>query len=266
MVSTRYHVLPGAGGVSRSTIVHQRLWEHCQHLIMRIIFGQEKKSKAKTRTMGAVEALLLIIEWQPKAIHFPPATDGWDSDLLLSIQDQRDDPYSNQADLPGTRWMADIVEPARMSDRMSWMLLGCAQSLAHELGLYDFSNSGYQPTSQLQPPIQRSRRLRVAKLLFIFTEQLSSRLGCTSLVPSTLGRALREHPSDTPDSAFMSAWVELTNLLRTIRDVLFPSTSGVQELLLSIRYINIIKHFQEQLATWKNAHLKTDSRLSVLLI
>src|SRR6478735_6080204 len=71
MISSRYHVLSGHGGLARSTIVHHRLWEHCQHLVMRIIFGQEKRSKAKTRTRGSIEALLLIIEWHPQAIHLP---------------------------------------------------------------------------------------------------------------------------------------------------------------------------------------------------
>ncbi|KAK7215724.1 hypothetical protein V2G26_003727 [Clonostachys chloroleuca] len=256
MISARYHTLPGVGGTTRGVIIHQRLWDHCQHLIMRIIFGQEKKSKAKTRTVGALEALLLIHEWQPNAIHFPPGSDGWDSDLLLSVQDDRDDPYGNQADAPGTRWMADIVEPARMSDKMSWMLLGCAQSLAHELGLYD-PNKTDIPGSH--PLSQRSRGPRLAKLLYIFIEQLSTRLGCTSLAMHTQGRALPDRSPAAPDSAFLSAWIELTSLLRTISDVLFPSSLEARQILLGSRYINIIKHFKGQLLSWKAAHLKDEN-------
>lgn len=122
MISSRYHILSGHGGLARSTIVHHRLWEHCQHLVMRIIFGQEKRSKAKTRTRGSIEALLLIIEWHPQAIHLPPASDGWDSSTLLTDIDPRDDQFDNQADTTNdneAQWLRDVILPAKTSDRMS---------------------------------------------------------------------------------------------------------------------------------------------------
>ncbi|KAF5650007.1 ARO80-positive transcription regulator of ARO9 and ARO10 [Fusarium sp. NRRL 52700] len=128
MISSRYHALNGHGGLARSTIVHHRLWEHCQHLVMRITFGQEKRSKAKTRTRGSIEALLLIIEWHPQAIHLPPASDGWDSPTLLTDFDPRDDQFDNQADANDdneAQWLRDVILPAKTSDRMFWMLLGC---------------------------------------------------------------------------------------------------------------------------------------------
>ncbi|KAF5964826.1 positive transcription regulator of ARO9 ARO10 [Fusarium bulbicola] len=122
MISSRYHVLSGHGGLARSTIVHHRLWEHCQHLVMRIIFGQEKRSKAKTRTRGSIEALLLIIEWHPQAIHLPPASDGWDSSTLLTDFDPRDDQFDNQADTTDdneAQWLRDVILPAKTSDHLS---------------------------------------------------------------------------------------------------------------------------------------------------
>ncbi|KPM35711.1 hypothetical protein AK830_g10868 [Neonectria ditissima] len=155
MISTRYHLLPGTGGVARSALLHHRLWEHCQHLVMRIMFGQEKRSKAKTRTRGFIEALLLMIEWHPRAIHFPPAADGWDSSLIITDSDPRDDQFGYQADAmedSEARWLGDVVAPAKTSDRMSWMLLGCAQSLALELGLSDVANKGDQAAILNQPP------------------------------------------------------------------------------------------------------------------
>ncbi|TXC04314.1 hypothetical protein FocTR4_00002182 [Fusarium oxysporum f. sp. cubense] len=122
MISSRYHVLVGHGGLARSTIIHHRLWEHCQHLVMRIIFGQEKRSKAKTRTRGSIEALLLIIEWHPQAIHLPPASDGWDSSTLLTDLDPRDDQFDNQADDTNdneAQWLRDVILPAKTSDHLS---------------------------------------------------------------------------------------------------------------------------------------------------
>ncbi|KAF5720069.1 ARO80-positive transcription regulator of ARO9 ARO10 [Fusarium mundagurra] len=261
MISSRYHVLSGHGGLARSTIVHNRLWEHCQHLVMRIIFGQEKRSKAKTRTRGSIEALLLIIEWHPQAIHLPPASDGWDSSTLLTDFDPRDDQFDNQADSTDdneAQWLRDVILPAKTSDRMSWMLLGCVQSLALELGLCDDNERG---DVSAKPPGFKAEQTRLRDLLYIFLEQQSSRLGCPSMMPTSVSRFMSE-PSARDvqgDSAIVTAWLDLTNLTRTIIDVLCPSAVGIQEILSSCRYINIIKHFQKQLAGWKTTHLSQGS-------
>ncbi|KAH7144519.1 hypothetical protein B0J13DRAFT_555417 [Dactylonectria estremocensis] len=262
MISTRYHILPGTGGVARNTILHHRLWEHCQHLVMRIMFGQEKRSKAKTRTKGSIEALLLMIEWHPRAIHFPPASDGWDSSLIISDFDPRDDEFGNQADTTESneaRWLGDVVAPAKTADRMAWMLLGCAQSLALELGLCDAGGKADPTAAMTQPPGLQAQKSRLCELLYIFMEQHSSRLGCPSMVPAAMTRLLSEPSGATgEDSAMMTAWLDLTNLLRTITDVLFPSATGIRELLGGCRYVNIIKHFQQQLMSWKITHLRLD--------
>ncbi|KAF5684669.1 positive transcription regulator of ARO9 ARO10 [Fusarium denticulatum] len=257
MISSRYHVLSGHGGLARSTIVHHRLWEHCQHLVMRIIFGQEKRSKAKTRTRGSIEALLLIIEWHPQAIHLPPASDGWDSSTLLSELDPRDDQFDNQADDTNdneAQWLRDVILPAKTSDRMSWMLLGCVQSLALELGLCD---DGERGDTSARPPGFKAEQTRLRDLLYIFLEQQSSRLGCPSMMPTSVSRFMSEPSAKDVQgkSATVTAWLDLTNLTRTIIDVLCPSASGIREILSSCRYINIIKHFQKQLAAWKTTHL-----------
>ena len=261
MISARYHILPGAGGTSRGTLIHQRLWEHCQYLIMRVVFGQEKRSKARTRTMGAIEALLLIIEWHPKAIHFPPPADGWDADILLSANDCRDNPFGNRADTdhPGERWLRVVVTPTKMSDRMSWMLLGCAQSLATELGLCDANGVENSPGTTATPDTQMARRSQICKLLLIFGEQLSARLGCASIASSSLSRIPSVRSDKGQHSVFMTAWIEITYLFRTISDALFPSTIGTRQLLSSYKYVNVITHFQQQLLSWKAAHLHESS-------
>ncbi|KAK9853251.1 hypothetical protein MYU51_007083 [Penicillium brevicompactum] len=138
MISSRYHTLPGVGGYSRSFFIHHRLWQHCQHLLLRITLGQEKISKAKTRTIGSIEALLLMSEWHPRALQFPPETDGWDSDFIMTSPDIRDPPSTE--DIPvSSRWREDVVEPTKRFERMSWMVLNSALALAHELGVFSCS-------------------------------------------------------------------------------------------------------------------------------
>ncbi|KAI7763145.1 hypothetical protein LZL87_012182 [Fusarium oxysporum] len=239
MISSRYHVLSGHGGLARSTIVHHRLWEHCQHLVMRIIFGQEKRSKAKTRTRGSIEALLLIIEWHPQAIHLPPASDGWDSSTLLTDLDPRDDQFDNQADETNdneAQWLRDVILPAKTSDRMSWMLLGCVQSLALELGLCD---DGERVDMSSQPPGFKAEQTRLRNLLYIFLEQQSSRLGCPSMMPTSVSHFMSE-PSTRDgqgDSSTLTAWLDLTNLTRTIIDVLSLSSHACEDLKIEFNYL-----------------------------
>ncbi|KAF5574006.1 ARO80-positive transcription regulator of ARO9 and ARO10, partial [Fusarium subglutinans] len=187
-----YRVLSGHGGLARSTIIHHRLWEHCQHLVRGIIFGQEKRSKAKTRTRGSIEALLLIIEWHPQAIHLPPASNGWDSSTLLTDFYPRDDQFDNQADTADdneAQWLRDVILPAKTSDRMPWMLLGCVQSLALELGLCD---DGERVDVSAKPAGFKAEQTRLRDLLYIFLEQQSSRLGCPSMMPTSVSRFMSE--------------------------------------------------------------------------
>jgi hypothetical protein len=68
------------------------------------------------------------------------------------------------------------------------------------------------------------------------------------------------------DSASVNAWLNLTSLSRTIIDVLCPSATAIREILSSGRYVNIIKHFQQQLATWKATHLCRESMYSLLCL
>jgi hypothetical protein len=100
------------------------------------MLGQEKFSKAKTRHLGTVEALLLLSEWYPQALHFHSEVDGWDSDLMYTAPSRLDPPPTEGSPMQ-SRWKEDVVEPTRQSDRMSWMLVSSALALAHELGVFD---------------------------------------------------------------------------------------------------------------------------------
>ncbi|KAF4848616.1 Transcriptional activator ARO80 [Colletotrichum siamense] len=266
LISSRYHVLPGTGGIARSTLIHQRLWEHCQHLILRIIFGQEKRSKAKTRTIGSIEALLLMVEWHSRAIHFPPGADGWDSSLLLTEDDPRDTEHSNRADKTdeiNVKWFRDIVAPAKTSDRMSWMLLGCAQSLSLELGLFNMSEPEHATTT---PTDFGLRPESVCQLLYILVEQHSNRLGCASMMPAEYTPVLSQQHRLGDDSSILSSWLDLTNISRTVNDMLFPSPMGTRELLRNGRYTTIVRRFRHQLRTWKYTYIEPTSKFAVPLL
>jgi hypothetical protein len=135
-LSTRHHLLNGDGLLSRGYFLHNRLWLYCQSLIQRVVWGQEKRISSKTRSLGTVEALLLMTEWHTRSLHLPPNIDAWGSDDDCdSAPDMWEGNKQHQGSsrwisviiiLPSnrflvpSRWLEGIVEPMKRSDRMSW--------------------------------------------------------------------------------------------------------------------------------------------------
>ncbi|EGE04445.1 C6 transcription factor [Trichophyton equinum CBS 127.97] len=269
MISSRYHTLPGVGGASRGFFIHQRLWQHCQHLIMRVMLGQEKGSKAKTRTVGTIEALLVMSEWHPRSLHFPPESDGWDSDLMMDNTPEHHDSTSPDSSVSASsRWLEDVIEPARRSDRMSWMLLGSGLTLAHELGIFDTDDSRAKslissPEGEHQGfPVEETMnfpRHRIRQLLYVFINQLASRLGCMSLMPQSLNHSIVAPSSLNTGidewQTFMNSWIELTKLAKSVTDMFFPSATFTRQQLHSGRYIGLLDHFRPLLSQWRQKHL-----------
>lgn len=268
MISSRIHVLPGMGGISRAHFIHGRLWQHLEHLISRVIFGQEKISTAKTRTLGTIESLLLMTEWHPRALHFPPESDGWDFDLLANPDMPEGTGLADAEDSSALyRWREEVFEPAKRSDRMSWMLVGAANSLAHELGIFSDWDSltGNESSSTAADGM---RRLRVRMLLYVYINQLAARLGCTTLVPENACHTIMDKsllPGMTvPDQrwySFMTCWIEITALMETVTDMFFPSAAFTRQLLLSGRYRGLVNHFQPLLLQWNEKSNKLEGEI-----
>ncbi|KAL4973976.1 hypothetical protein BDW66DRAFT_168129 [Aspergillus desertorum] len=260
MISARYHTLPGSSGNSRGFYIHNRLWQHCQHLILRVMLGQEKLSKAKTRHVSTIEALLLLSEWYPRALHFPVEADGWDSDWMLTALTMRDLPPTEHEFPMQDRWKEDVVEPTRRSDRMSWMLVSSALALAHEIGVFDPTDhltmskrngaiAGPVAENYLQDLELRCQRL--PSLLFVTANLLASRIGCTSIMPTCSKQSnLEGLMTVDPDWAkFMTSWVNMTKLARTLRDRFFiaAKSAGSQHI-----DFNSLEQWKAQLATWRD--------------
>uniref|UniRef100_A0A093Y4I2 Transcriptional activator ARO80 n=1 Tax=Talaromyces marneffei PM1 TaxID=1077442 RepID=A0A093Y4I2_TALMA len=249
-----------------------KLWNHCQSLIMRLILGQERSSRGSIRTLGTIEALLLISEWHPRSLHFPPEGDAWDSDIAFGLSDG---PATNQPESSSNQWLQDVIEPARRSDQMSWMLLGSAFSLAHELGIFEPEERSLEPSKHPSPALvthNRIRKQRVQQLLYVYINQLASRIGCMSLMPQNLNRAISKihglNPVETKTEwdTFMDSWMDLTKLTRSVNDMLFPSASFAKQQLHSGRYIGLLDHFRPLLAQWRARHLDAPTGLSTNFI
>lgn len=243
MISSRHHPPPGPGGDTRAHFIHGRLWRHVEHLLQRITLGAEKYSVAKSRTLGSIQALLLITDWHPRSLHFPPENDGWDASLAPSVDDTfLPHSVNNEA---SRRWREDVFEPAKRSDRLSWMLVGIATTLAHELGVFKRVEDDVQPSEHLQ-----LSTIRIRRLLYIYTTQLALRLGCTSVFPQEALLDVLQPPrsSDfrpkTEDELALAKWIDITKILSTAADMFFESPSGTKRLLRSTRHLTLLNHFK----------------------
>lgn len=203
MLSSRYMKLSGPGSVSRSFMVHERLWQHLQGMISRMIFGQEQftggthdngtatdmpvpsnadyalagSSFGSLRTLGTCEALLLLSEWHPRSLHVPAGDDG-DSIMV------KDDVRRTRASTAGIggRIRIDWLEPVWRSDRMCWSMLGNALALAVELGIFDeYDNTTIGARESRRDiwnnPLSSQRAYLVQHLLWVYLTQTSGRLG-----------------------------------------------------------------------------------------
>ena len=259
MISSRYYHPPGPGGTVRADHIHSRLWRHIEHLIQRITFGSEKYSIAKSRTLGSIQALLLITDWHPRSLHFPPENDGWDAGLAPSIDDSFTPQDRNSE--ASKRWREDVFEPAKRSDRLSWMLVGLATTLAHELGVF-------KPVDEMdntESSAVHNSKTRIKKLLYLYGTQLSLRLGCTGIFPQ---EALQDVASMTVSTEvsgqypvagtqlMLSKWIDITRLLATVADMLFASRSATKQMLRGTRYLSLLHHFQPLLDSWHRAYLQ----------
>jgi hypothetical protein len=258
MISSRYHLLPRSGATSRAFFMHERLWNYCQHLIQRIMYGQERSTNASARSIGSVEALLLMCEWHPRAIHFPPDSEGWDASIYMNRNERSSQDLASQSVSSATsKWREEVIEPARRSDRMSWMLLGTALTLAYELGVFNDDKGDTAANSQPRSTVSLNtfpmRKLRLRKLLYVYINQLASRLGRSSMFPQNLTQIAMANPLASTDKwrSHMTSWIELTKLVTSAAEIFFPSPTATRQLLSSGRYTSLLDHFVRLLEQWR---------------
>ena len=239
--------------------------------------------KGSLRTLGTIESLMILTEWHPRALHFPPA----DVTDELLLPGDRDDPNNLDG---GTRPSGGVggkridswLEPAWRSDRMCWMLLSTAMGLAYELGVFDeieeLLAAGGITRPEYEEETYRLRAYRIKRLLLIYLTQLAGRLGWTSMVPESLRKkdpaASRKRPNSsvegqTPgtnlssvsnafnyipdlelDDQIIHCWAGISNAMHTGNEKLFRSRQHTTDIIQSGKYTELLKDFQPILRDW----------------
>ena len=182
-IATRYMPLAGPGGKTRAFMIHEKMTTYLQGMIARMWWGQEQfgggfcgagasRGRRGLRSLGCVESLLLLCDWHPRSMHFPPGDDG--DELLVPGPGDTDEEQDVSAARSQT---AGWIEPALRSDRMCWSLIGCAYTLAYELGVFDsvLERGEWEPASQPRSSIDAERASRIGRMLYVYVCQTCGR-------------------------------------------------------------------------------------------
>ncbi|KAF7547532.1 hypothetical protein G7046_g8972 [Stylonectria norvegica] len=310
-IASRYRQMPGTGGHCRSHAIHEQLWTYLRGMIERCLWGQEAFGggfcvsastifdetqtsstapwrglrKGSLRTLGTIESLMILTEWHPRALHFPP-TEATD-ELVLPMDDgydalppDQDDPNRPGPGFGGKR-IESWLEPAWRSDRMCWMLLSTANGLAYELGVFDDIDEMLKDDAITRPEYQeevyRQRAYRIKRLLLIYTTQLAGRLGWTNMAPEHLRksdpavarRRPMSHEGRTPgtdpssmsnafnyvpdlqlDDQIIHCWAGISNAMHMGNEKLFRSRKHTTEIIQNGKYVELLKDFMPLLKDW----------------
>ncbi|PLB44294.1 putative C6 transcription factor [Aspergillus steynii IBT 23096] len=279
------HMKPkGDGAYTRAFYIHDRLWSYLRGMIERLFWGQEKfggngmginkprsfdlaptsamvHAKGNLRSLGTIEALLILTDWHPRNLHFPP---GDDENALLDVDAQahsmetdgenganRSSNNPAEGRLAFQKWL----EPAWRSDRMSWMLMSTAQALAFELGVFDQKS---ESKSVGESPAEQTRKRRLRRLILVYITQSSGRLGIPSMLPlpqwandiqpTTVTGAKN---ADTTVDRMHDCWIGISKIMYQSNQLLFASNEQTSELIRSGRYRDQIDRFQPFLREWR---------------
>ncbi|KAJ5399947.1 hypothetical protein N7465_010436 [Penicillium sp. CMV-2018d] len=283
-IASRHLKPKGEGANTRAFYIHDRLWAYLRSMIERLFWGQEKFDAGTSgigrprsldlsssmsgkgsvggqlRSLGTVEAMLLLTEWHPRNLHFPP---GDDENSLLDTDPQTHSRADNPLDHDGEhtskgsegrvafqKWL----EPAWRSDRMSWMLLSTAQALAFELGVFDPKGDAKVAN---EPLSEQTRKRRLRRLILVFITHSSGRLGIPSMLPlPQWGQDITPTSADAKDAdanldRMQDCWISISKIVYQANHLLFASSDQTMDLIRSGRYREQIDRFQPYLRDFR---------------
>ncbi|RPA87390.1 hypothetical protein BJ508DRAFT_59264 [Ascobolus immersus RN42] len=268
-IASRYKPLVGQGGASRSMYIHEMLWKELKRGFERLLWGgapapvspdrgaATDRGAKGLRTMGTVEALIVLTEWHVRSAHFPMELGG---DTWGILRHANDDDSGRRASMFGSRngeKIGDMLEPVRRSDTMSWMLLGNALSLSYELGVFDEDTR-----SQEEDAPYRYQCKRLQRKLLVYIMQLASRLGFTPMVPMEICNleSFSHLKNGTPtwstvgemNDVVYDYWAELSLLMKKGASLLFPSRSATKEIIRQGKYNSLLRSCLPEMRDWKD--------------
>jgi hypothetical protein len=284
LTASRHMELDGPGHQSRPYVIHNKLWTYLQGMVDRLVWGQEQfgggfcgagaepssdvnpLSRKGLRTLGTAESLILLTEWHPRAMHFPPDED--DDDLMTpehAISTPDPETYDEVPKGIGGQRMDSWLEPCWRSDRLCWMLLGIAMSLAFEIGVFDKSDWQRHARSANGLPLSAEelyaydkRRAGVRDLLLVNVTLTSGRLGLTSMLPNNYSkpedsdlwkRQLGQH--DSIQDTVIHFWLRIAATLREGNAKIFANKAFTRDLIKNGDYKASLEQILSPFREWR---------------
>lgn len=192
MIGSRYRKWTGPAAVARSYIVHDRIWRYLQGMISRLFWSEDlfvseflslrgpRPAYTDTwshgfRTLGTCEALLLLLDWHPRALHFPPPDEDTSSIVIPEPKIPRNSAGTAGYYGPGSGhdWLA-------RSDRLCHSMLSTVLMLATEMGIFSEDNSFWQDEAghdHLKVVRDHERFHRVRCLIWVYATLQPGRPG-----------------------------------------------------------------------------------------
>jgi hypothetical protein len=192
MIGSRYRKWTGPAAVARSYIVHDRIWRYLQGMISRLFWSEDLfvgefpslrgPRPAYTdswshgfRTLGTCEALLLLLDWHPRALHFPPHDEDTSSIVIPEPKKLHRSAGTTGYYGPGSGhdWLA-------RSDRLCHSMLSTVLMLATEMGIFCEDNSFWQDEARhdhRKVARDHERFHRIRCLIWVYATQQPGRLG-----------------------------------------------------------------------------------------
>lgn len=219
MIGSRYREWTGPAAIARSYVVHDRLWRYLQGMVSRLFWSEDNFVGEFTsladcpfgpprdshygwsngfRTLGTCEALLMLLDWHPRALHFPPIDEDTTSIILRDAKRQRRPTTAGNKGYGGPEsghdWLA-------RSDRLCRSMLFSASMLATEIGVFDESQPsvyrGYEGRDHWETPSERLRVYQLRQLIW----------GYATLQPGKPGRSSLRALLNIPDFSCLTRCV-----------------------------------------------------------
>ena len=299
-IASRYMNPPGPGATSRGPIIHDTLTNSLQKEINRTVWGQKQFGGGFCRAgagskgtvnhlwqmLGTVEALMLLTEWHPRSLHFPP---GDDDGELLTPEGLSSNIGSEDVPImiggPEGRRVDAWLEPCWRSDRMCWMLLSIARALAFEIGVFDDTpehdfkaNNPELSEEKVKSYFRRKNYLK--SLLPIYAAVTSGRLELTKNIPRSYLDHLKESRigrledrlgklgfeagagngatytsrlrllDNHPQELVIHLWQEISYILNSGNKTMYPNRKHTAELVANGQYVQLLQYYQPMLNEW----------------
>lgn len=280
-IVSRYMTLKGYGGYTRSIHIHMNFWKdiegRLEALFLSPRYSQQTSSidpaydpVTRYYCLGTIEAVLLLIEWHPRAVHFPAVISHAP---LLAPAEERE--AESDEEEPGTNkhWKKLLLS----TDHKCWAYMKLALAIGEDSSLFQWSEEEITAYLTSAPFPHRTvflRCQRIRRLLYVHVSLLTARVNKTPHVPenwnthlypdSFVARAYDQLTDNTAHQGYIDAvarqelrdemvswfWCRLADMTNAARQALYYTPKHTDELIKMNIHLQTMQAFERDLSCW----------------